>query len=69
MNSQGQGLMDLGDEFYEALISIHRGLDSEASQALNARLVLLLANEVGDMERLRCIMARASGSELRIEEN
>jgi hypothetical protein len=38
----------LGDEVYSALIAAHAGLSDEASQRLNARLVLLLANQVGD---------------------
>jgi hypothetical protein len=37
-----------GDAFYEQLVAAHRGLDDAASGALNARLVLLLANHVGD---------------------
>ena len=36
------------DDFYEALIEAHRDLDVAASHALNARLVLLLANHIGD---------------------
>lgn len=35
------------DPFYEALIETHRDLTDEQSQALNARLVLLLANHIG----------------------
>jgi len=41
------------DEFYEALIDAHRGLTLQQSQALNARLILLLANHVGDVGVLR----------------
>jgi len=41
------------DDFYEALIDAHRDLDAAASHALNARLVLLLANHVGDLDVLR----------------
>jgi hypothetical protein len=41
------------DAFYEELIDAHRGLTDEQSMALNARLVLLLANHVGDLEVLR----------------
>lgn len=37
-----------GDEVYELLIAAHRGLSDEQSAALAARLVLLLANQVGD---------------------
>jgi len=35
------------DDFYEALIDAHRDLSVEQSHALNARLVLLLANHIG----------------------
>lgn len=41
------------DDFYAALIAAHDGLDAEASHALNARLVLLLANHVGRLDVLR----------------
>jgi hypothetical protein len=47
------------DEFYEALLDAHRGLALEASQRLNARLVLLLANHIGDLDVLREALARA----------
>jgi Protein of unknown function (DUF2783) len=36
------------DAFYERLIAAHGGLTDEQSAQLNARLVLLLANQVGD---------------------
>jgi Protein of unknown function (DUF2783) len=36
------------DAVYAAIAEAHRGLSAEASAALNARLVLLLANHVGD---------------------
>ncbi len=42
-----------GDEFYEMLIEGHRGLGDEASELMNARLVLLLANHIGDLRVLR----------------
>ena len=35
------------DDFYEALIDTHRDLSTAQSQALNAKLVLLLANHIG----------------------
>ena len=47
------------DDFYEALIAAHDGLDEAASHALNARLVLLLANHVGSLEVLREALAVA----------
>jgi hypothetical protein len=36
------------DAFYAALVAAHEGLSAAASSALNARLVLLLANQVAD---------------------
>jgi hypothetical protein len=42
-----------GDDFYEMLIDAHRDLDDERSRLLNARLILLLANHVGDLRVLR----------------
>lgn len=42
-----------GDEFYEALIDAHNGLTDEQSEAFNARLILLLANHIGDLRVLR----------------
>ncbi len=48
-----------GDDFYEALIDTHQGLSDEQSLAVNARLVLLLANHVGDIGVLREALAIA----------
>ncbi len=42
-----------GDDFYEMLIDTHRGLSDEQSELLNARLILLLANHVGDLRVIR----------------
>ncbi len=42
-----------GDDFYEALIETHRDLTDEQSTQVNARLVLLLANHIGDIGTLR----------------
>lgn len=36
------------DDFYAALMEIHRDLTDEQSQLVNAKLVLLLANHIGD---------------------
>ena len=47
------------DDFYEALIAAHDGLDADASHAFNARLVLLLANHVGRLDVLREALAAA----------
>lgn len=48
-----------GDDFYEALIETHRGLSDDASRLLNARLLLLLANHIGDLRVLREALAAA----------
>lgn len=40
------------DDFYEALINMHRGLDDDTSQAVNAKLILLLCNHIGGHEVL-----------------
>lgn len=48
-----------GDDFYEALIEAHRDLDDERSELLNARLILLLANHIGDLRVLREALAAA----------
>jgi hypothetical protein len=47
------------DDFYEALIDTHRDLSKEQSELVNAKLILLLANHIGDMDVLREGMARA----------
>lgn len=50
------------DDFYEALIDTHRDLSAEQSQALNARLVLLLANHIGDFGVLKQALLAARGA-------
>jgi hypothetical protein len=42
-----------GDAFYEMLVDGHRGLSDEASELMNARLDLLLANHIGDLRVLK----------------
>jgi hypothetical protein len=41
-----------GDAFYDRLVSAHRDLSDAQSEMLNARLLLLLANHVGDLRVL-----------------
>ena len=55
--------LDAPDDFYEALIETHRDLSAAESHALNARLVLLLANHIGALDVLREALrhARAAG--------
>ncbi len=43
------------DGLYAELIGVHEGLDDEASAAFNARLILILANHIGD----RAVLAEA----------
>ena len=46
------------DTFYEQLLDAHAGLTAQQSELLNARLILLLANQVGDAKVLaECIAA------------
>ena len=47
------------DGIYAALIDAHEGLSSEDSAALNARLILILANQIGDAETLKEAIAAA----------
>ncbi|UWR33270.1 DUF2783 domain-containing protein [Sulfitobacter sp. W027] len=48
-----------GDSVYAVLMATHEGLSEAESHALNARLVLMLANEVGDRARLEALFAAA----------
>jgi hypothetical protein len=41
------------DDLYEALVQAHDGLTPEGSQALNARLILILMNHIGDAQVIR----------------
>ena len=50
------------DDFYQALIDAHAGLSEPESAALNARLILLLANQVGDLATLKAAIAAAKAS-------
>jgi hypothetical protein len=46
------------DQFYEQLLDAHGGLSEQDSQLFNARLILLLANQIGDAHVLAdCIEA------------
>ncbi|WP_027995818.1 DUF2783 domain-containing protein [Simplicispira psychrophila] len=48
-----------GDDFYESLIETHHDLSDEQSALVNAKLVLLLANHIGDLDVLREAMQLA----------
>ncbi len=47
------------DDFYEALLAAHQGLTPAQSQDLNARLLLLLANQIGRLDVLQAALAAA----------
>jgi Protein of unknown function (DUF2783) len=48
-----RGDFEPGDAFYEALMQAHEGLDESQSQLLNARLILVMANHIGDLNVLK----------------
>ncbi|RZJ13184.1 MAG: DUF2783 domain-containing protein [Acidovorax sp.] len=50
------------DDFYEALINAHQGLSTAESHATNARLVLLLANHIGEQATLCDALRLARGT-------
>lgn len=51
--------LSVPDDVYELLISLHRGKSDEESRRLNARLILLLVNHIGDADVLREAIALA----------
>ncbi len=51
-----------GDAFFEQLVAAHQGLSEAQSEQLNARLVLLLANHIGDLRVLGEALALARNS-------
>jgi hypothetical protein len=61
--SRVRGDFEPGDAFYEALMQAHEGLDDAQSDLLNARLILLLANHIGDVDVLLQAIALAKTTE------
>jgi hypothetical protein len=53
------GLGGRADDVYEALLAAHAGLSEVESAALNARLILLLCNAVGDPGAVLAVIAGA----------
>jgi 3-(3-hydroxy-phenyl)propionate hydroxylase len=47
------------DDLYEAIIAAHRDLDAVESRKLDAKLILLLANHIGDTGVVREALAVA----------
>ena len=58
-----QANLSAPDDFYEALIDAHKDLSTPQSHALNARLVLLLANHIGALPVLRQALQAARASQ------
>ena len=50
------------DDVYNAIVDAHRGLDDEQARAFDARLILLLANHVGDEAVIRQALKEAAAS-------
>ena len=50
------------DDFYAGLLATHKGLTEPQSHALNARLVLILSNHIGDQTVLTAALALARRS-------
>lgn len=53
------GFAGAGDDFYAMLLAAHEGLSEIQSAALHARLVLLLANHIGDLSVIREALSAA----------
>lgn len=51
------------DAFYEALLAAHESLRAEESDAFNARLILILANHLGDPQVLAEALRVAAGED------
>ncbi len=47
------------DDFYQQLLDMHRDLDDEQSRLVNAKLILLLCNHIGDQQVLDEAMTMA----------
>lgn len=54
-----QSAFDVPDDFYEHLIDAHRDLSTAQSHAMNAALVLLLSNHIGDLDVITEALAHA----------
>lgn len=47
------------DGFYDDLLAAHEGLIKAESDALNARLILILCNQIGDRDVIRAALRAA----------
>lgn len=62
MNLKSEANIGQPDDFYQALLDAHAGLTDQQSAELNARLVLLLANHVGELDVLQQAITAARKS-------
>ncbi len=53
--------IDGADDLYAELIALHAGKSPQESEAINARLILLLSNHIGDRQALREAFEAAKG--------
>ncbi len=51
--------IDNADDFYAMLLAAHEGLSKEESDALHARLILILANHIGEKKLLEAAINAA----------
>lgn len=49
------------DGFYDDLLAAHDGLTKAQSDALNARLILILCNHIGDRDVIRAALQAVQG--------
>lgn len=63
------GFAGKGDEFYAALLAAHEGLSDLQSAQVHTRLVLLLANHIGDLTVIEEALSAARSSVLREQEH
>ncbi len=56
------------DGFYAELLAVHEGRNKQESDALNARLMLILANHIGDRETLSEALETARESSKSLKE-
>lgn len=51
--------LEAPDAFYAELLAAHEGLSKVESDAYNARLILLMANHIGDLQSLKRLLDEA----------
>jgi hypothetical protein len=60
VKSSSPNTLENPDGFYQAMVAAHDGLDVEQSLALNARLILLMAQQIGDDDLLQQLLREAA---------